>query len=167
MITEKIVKKILLAVAFSAAFATSAFAQTSSSIPPRDPPFGKGIPDNDSMHQPSATGAIAQTGSSIPPRDPPFGKGTPDNDSMHQPSSAGSGYRDSAADEIPPRDPPFGKGELRNETPHQPVTQGKASDGAGKSELPKSAKKETKTKSALKKDKGGTKQDSAPASDTN
>lgn len=122
--------KLLLAVAFCAAVAASANAQTSSSIPPRDPPFGKGIPDNDSMHQPS---------------------------------SAGSGYRDNAADEIPPRDPPFGKGELRNAPVHLPssaVTQG---------ELPKNAKKEARTKSALKKDnpKGSTKQDGAPASDTN
>ena len=163
MITEKIVKKILLAAVFTAAFGATAIAQTGSSIPPRDPPFGKGIPDNDSMHQPSATGAIAQTGSSIPPRDPPFGKGIPDNDSMHQPSTGGS--YGSAADEIPPRDPPFGKGELRSEAPHQ--TQGKTSDGAGNGDAPKSAKKEAKTKSALKKDKGGTKQNSAPASDTN
>jgi hypothetical protein len=104
---ETIVKKILLAAAFSAAFVTGAFAQTSSSVPPRDPPFGKGIPDNDSMHQPSAA-AVAQTSYPVPPRDPPFGKGNAGNDTLHEPSSAGSAHNVSYP--IPPRDPPFGKG---------------------------------------------------------
>ena len=147
--------KLLLAVAFCAAFAASSNAQTSSSIPPRDPPFGKGIPDNDSLHQPSATGAIAQTAYPVPPRDPPFGKGGFDNNTEREPN------RNSAADEsIPPRDPPFGKGSEPAHLPSSTVTQ---------SELPKNAKKEARTKSALKKDnpKGSTKHDGAPASDTN
>src|ERR1700761_3423675 len=97
---ETIVKKILLAAAFSAAFVTGAFAQTSSSVPPRDPPFGKGIPDNDSMRQPSATAAVAQTSYPVPPRDPPFGKGNLDNNTEREPN------RNAATDDnIPPRDP--------------------------------------------------------------
>ena len=123
MITENIVKKILLAAVFTAAFASVAAAQTTYPIPPRDPPFGKGSLDNNTEREPN---------------------------------------RNSAADDnIPPRDPPFGKGELRNDPVHL------SSSAVTQSELPKSAKKEIKTKSALKKDKGGTKQDSTPASDTN
>lgn len=118
-------KKLLLAAAFSVAFASVATAQTSYPVPPRDPPFGKGNLDNTTEREPNRNGA--------------------------------------ADDNIPPRDPPFGKGELRAEPAHLPssaVTQGEA---------PKSAKKEARTKSALKKDnaKTGTKPDSAPASDTN
>ena len=116
-------KKLLWAVAFSAAFASVAAAQTTYPVPPRDPPFGKADLDNNTEREPN---------------------------------------RNSAADDnILPRDPPFGKGELRNGPVHlssSAVTQG---------ELPKSAKKEARTKSALKKDKTGTKQDSAPASETN
>jgi hypothetical protein len=105
-----------------------------------------------------ASVATAQTSYPVAPRDPPFGKGSLDNSTEREPN------RNSAADEyIPPRDPPFGKGELRSETQHQP------SSAVTQSELPKNAKKEARTKSALKKDnsKTGTKPDSAPASETN
>jgi hypothetical protein len=123
MITENIVKKILLAAVFTAAFASVAAAQTTYPIPPRDPPFGKGSLDNNTEREPN---------------------------------------RNSAADDnIPPRDPPFGKGELRSDAAHL------SSSAVTQSELPKNAKKEARTRSALKKDKGGTKQDSTPASDTN
>jgi hypothetical protein len=59
------VKKILLAAALSAAFIAGASAQTwdgygygsgDQSIPPRDPPFGKGNPGNDTMHLPNSAG---------------------------------------------------------------------------------------------------------------
>jgi hypothetical protein len=105
---ENLVKKFLLAAVFNAAFATLAFAQTPSSVPPRDPPFGKGIPDNDSMYLPGARTAAAQASYPVPPRDPPFGKGNAGNDTLHEPSSAGSAHNVSYP--IPPRDPPFGKG---------------------------------------------------------
>jgi hypothetical protein len=166
------VKKILLAAVFAAAFASVAIAQTGSSIPPRDPPFGKGNPDNETMHEPSSAGsAHSDNVESIPPRDPPFGKGNPDNDTMHQPSSAGSAHSDNA-ESIPSRDPPFGKGELRNEPTHLPSsvhTQGKAGADRSKGDVQKSAKsKDAHTMSAAKKDnpKGVAKPDSTPKTDT-
>ena len=46
----------LLAVAFASALTAGAIAQTyDSSIPPRDPAFGKGNADNDTFHQLSET----------------------------------------------------------------------------------------------------------------
>ena len=130
-------KKIVLAAAFAAAFAASAMAQSDSSIPPRDPPFGKG---------------------------------NPGNDTMHEPNSAGSGPSESSPDQIPQRDPPFGRGNAGNDTMHLPsstLTQGKAGDSAAKGEPQKSAKKDARTKSVMKKDtKGGAKPDAAPKSDT-
>jgi hypothetical protein len=131
-LAEKLVKKLLLVAAFSAAFAASAIAQTSYPVPPRDPPFGKGNLDSNTEREPN---------------------------------------RNSSADEsIPPRDPPFGKGELRDDTPHLPssaTAQGKTGDAPGNGDIPTSAKKDARTKSALKKDsaKNGTRQDSAPKSD--
>jgi hypothetical protein len=109
--SEKIVKKFLLAAAFTSVFSVGAIAQTSNqSIPLRDPPFGKGNADNGTMHLPSSA-AIAQTSNqSIPPRDPPFGKGNADNDAMHLPSSAATAH--SSDQIISPRDPPFGKAPL-------------------------------------------------------
>lgn len=78
-------KKILLAAAFSAAFASAAVAQTSYPIPPRDPPFGKGSLDNNTEREPSRNSAADDN---ILPRDPPFGKGELRNDPSHLPSSA-------------------------------------------------------------------------------
>ena len=98
-------KKIILAVAFASVFAAGAIAQ---SVPPRDPPFGKGNAGNDTMHEPSSAGNGYTSNQSIPPRDPPFGKGNASNDTMHEPNSAGNGYTSNQS--IPPRDPPFGKG---------------------------------------------------------
>jgi len=145
---EKLVKKLLLAATLNAAFATVALAQTSSSIPPRDPPFGKGIPDSDSSRQPGITAAASQNTYPVPSRDPPFGKGILDNNTEREPS------RFSSSEESIPRDPPFGKGELRNDAQHLP------NSAATQGEAAKSAKKEARTKSALKKD-------STPKSDTN
>jgi hypothetical protein len=54
-ITEAIVKKILLAAALTAAVVTGATAQTYYDPSPRDPPFGKGNPGNDTYHLPSQT----------------------------------------------------------------------------------------------------------------
>ena len=106
---EKIVKKFLLAAAFTSLLSVGAIAQTSNqSIPPRDPPFGKGNADNDTMHRPSAAGFSHISDQSIPPRDPPFGKGNADNDTMHRPSAAD--FTHTSHQSIPPRDPPFGKG---------------------------------------------------------
>jgi hypothetical protein len=51
-ITEATVKKFLLAAALSSAFITGAMAQTYDPSP-RDPPFGKGNPGNDTYHQQS------------------------------------------------------------------------------------------------------------------
>jgi hypothetical protein len=51
-ITETIVKRFLLAAALTAAFVTGAVAQTYDPSP-RDPPFGKGNPGNDTYHRPS------------------------------------------------------------------------------------------------------------------
>jgi hypothetical protein len=50
-------KTILLAIALASTLVSGAMAQTADpSIPPRDPPFGKGNADNDTFHQPySAT----------------------------------------------------------------------------------------------------------------
>ena len=45
-------KKLLLAVALTSVFASGAIAQSSN--PPRDPPFGKGNADNDTLHQPNS-----------------------------------------------------------------------------------------------------------------
>lgn len=86
-LTEKIVKKFLLAVALTSTFASGAIAQ--SAIPPRDPPFGKGM-GNDTPQQSAGTSSHLPSSWSqnIPPRDPPFGKGNADNDTLHQPSSA-------------------------------------------------------------------------------
>jgi hypothetical protein len=53
-ITEAIVKKFLLAAALTSAFVTGAMAQTYDPSP-RDPPFGKGNPGNDTYHLPSQT----------------------------------------------------------------------------------------------------------------
>lgn len=47
-------KKFLLAVALSSAFVTGAIAQTYDPSP-RDPPFGKANPDNDTFHLPNQT----------------------------------------------------------------------------------------------------------------
>jgi hypothetical protein len=107
--SEKIVKKFLLAAAFTSVFSVGAIAQTSNQgIPPRDPPFGKGNADNDTLHRPSSAGFAHTSYQSIPPRDPPFGKGNADNDTMHLPSSAATVHTSHQG--IPPRDPPFGKG---------------------------------------------------------
>ena len=107
--SEKIVKKFLLAAALTSVFSVGAIAQTSNqSIPPRDPPFGKGNADNDTMHLPSSAGTAHSSDQIIPPRDPPFGKGNAGNDTMHLPSSATTAH--SSDQIIPPRDPPFGKG---------------------------------------------------------
>jgi hypothetical protein len=54
-ITEAIVKKILLAAALTAAVVTGATAQTYYDPSPRDPPFGKGNPGNDTYHLPNQT----------------------------------------------------------------------------------------------------------------
>ena len=48
-------KKILLAAALTAAVVTGATAQTYYDPSPRDPPFGKGNPGNDTYHLPSQT----------------------------------------------------------------------------------------------------------------
>jgi hypothetical protein len=47
-------RTILLAMVFASALTAGAIAQNSDqSIPPRDPPFGKGNADNDTFHLPS------------------------------------------------------------------------------------------------------------------
>ena len=51
-ITEAIVKKFLLAAALTS-FVTGAMAQTYYDPSPRDPPFGKGNPGNDTYHLPN------------------------------------------------------------------------------------------------------------------
>jgi hypothetical protein len=48
------VKKLLLAAALSSAFVTGAIAQTYDPSP-RDPPFGKGNPGNDTFHRTNQT----------------------------------------------------------------------------------------------------------------
>jgi hypothetical protein len=120
---ETIVKKFLLTAAFAGAFASGAIAQTPNpNLAPRDPPFGKGNPGNDTMHEPNSAGSAhsdISSDQSIPPRDPPFGRGNAGNDTTHLPSSAG--------------------------------TRGMAGDGA-KSEMSKATKKIAATKSAMKKD---------------
>jgi hypothetical protein len=50
---EAIVKKFLLAAALTAAVVTGATAQTYYDPSPRDPPFGKGNPGNDTYHLPN------------------------------------------------------------------------------------------------------------------
>ena len=56
-ITETIVRTFLLVAAFASALTAGAIAQTyDPSIPPRDPPFGKGNADNDTFHLPSQAG---------------------------------------------------------------------------------------------------------------
>jgi hypothetical protein len=53
-IIEAIMRTILLAMVFASALTAGAIAQTSDqSIPPRDPPFGKGNAENDTFHLPS------------------------------------------------------------------------------------------------------------------
>jgi hypothetical protein len=52
---EAIVKKFLLAAALTAAVVTGASAQTYYDPSPRDPPFGKGNPGNDTYHLPNQT----------------------------------------------------------------------------------------------------------------
>lgn len=52
--TEAIVQKFLLAAALTTAFVTGAIAQTYDPSP-RDPPFGKGNPGNDTYHLPNQT----------------------------------------------------------------------------------------------------------------
>jgi hypothetical protein len=55
-ITEAMMRTLVLAAVFASALTAGAMAQTyDSSIPPRDPPFGKGNADNDTFHQPSQT----------------------------------------------------------------------------------------------------------------
>jgi hypothetical protein len=55
-ITETIVRTFLLAAAFASALTAGAIAQTyDPSIPPRDPPFGKGNPGNDTYNLPNQT----------------------------------------------------------------------------------------------------------------
>jgi len=51
-ITEATVKTFLLAVALASTLTAGAMAQTYDPSP-RDPPFGKGNPGNDTYHQPS------------------------------------------------------------------------------------------------------------------
>jgi hypothetical protein len=153
------VKKFLLAVAFTAVFAGGAMAQSSNSgLAPRDPPFGKGNPGNDTMDEPSSAGSghsYSSSDQSIPPRDPPFGKGNLSNDTMHEPNSAGSAYSHPPSDQSVPRDPPFGKGNAGNDTMHEPSS----ADIRGVSgDTPKP--KKAKTKSAMKKD--NTRKDTAP-----
>jgi hypothetical protein len=52
---EASVKKFLLAAALTAAVVTGATAQTYYDPSPRDPPFGKGNPGNDTYHLPNQT----------------------------------------------------------------------------------------------------------------
>jgi hypothetical protein len=88
-ITETIVKTFLLAVTLICAFSSGAFAQTSNTgLAPRDPPFGKGNPGNDTMNEPNASGSLHGPSVQSIPREPPFGKGDAENDTMHLPSSA-------------------------------------------------------------------------------
>ena len=84
-VVEILVKKLLLAAAFSTAFAASAIAQGTYPVPPRDPPFGKGNLDNNTEREPNRNSAADDN---IPPRDPPFGKGELRNEPGHLPSSA-------------------------------------------------------------------------------
>ena len=84
-VAENLVKKLLLAAAFSTAFAASAIAQDAYPVPPRDPPFGKGSLDNSTEREPNRNSGADEN---IPPRDPPFGKGELRNEPAHLPSSA-------------------------------------------------------------------------------
>src|ERR1700722_6451123 len=54
-ITEATVRTFLLAAALTAAVVTGATAQTYYDPSPRDPPFGKGNPGNDTYHLPNQT----------------------------------------------------------------------------------------------------------------
>ena len=89
---------------------------------PREPAFGKGNADNDTMHEPNSAGSkySYSPGNPISPRDPPFGKGDADNDTSHLPSSA--------------------------------TTRGMASDGATKSTKKNAATKSAMKKDTTKKD---------------
>lgn len=60
--TETIVKKFLLAAAFTSAFAAGAIAQNAN-LPPRDPPFGKAPLTNDTVQEPApaTTRGVATT----------------------------------------------------------------------------------------------------------
>ena len=116
--SEGPLKKLVLIAALGAVLGGCSAAQNTpqadSGLAPRDPPFGKGLASNDTMHLPSGSGTSQSYGRSsyqIPPRDPPFGKGLASNDTMHLPSGddASQSYSQSS-DPIPPRDPPFGKG---------------------------------------------------------
>jgi hypothetical protein len=127
------VKKLLLAVAFSTAFAAGAIAQTSYPVPPRDPPFGKGGLDNNTEREPNYNGSSDEH---IPPRDPPFGKADLGYGTAHLPSSAST--QDNAS-----TDP--GKGEIQKTA--------KSKDARNKSALKKdNAKSGTKPDSAPKSD---------------
>jgi len=121
------VKKIVLAAVFAAAFAAGAIAQTSYPVPPRDPPFGKGNLDNNTEREPNYNGSSDED---IPSRDPPFGKGSLGNEAVHLPSSATTQGKAS-------EDP--GKGELQKST--------KSKDARNKSAL-----KKDNTKGATKQD---------------
>jgi hypothetical protein len=63
------VKKFLLAAEFTSAY------NSNNGLSPRDPPFGKGNAENDTMHQPNSARAAHTSSQSILPKDPPFGKG--------------------------------------------------------------------------------------------
>ena len=54
-ITEAILRTFLLAAALTAVVVTGATAQTYYDPSPRDPPFGKGNPGNDTYHLPNQT----------------------------------------------------------------------------------------------------------------
>jgi len=68
---EAIVKKFLLAAALTAAVVTGATAQTYYDPSPRDPPFGKGSPGNDTYHLPNQSDlGWSTTGSNVTYGDP-------------------------------------------------------------------------------------------------
>jgi hypothetical protein len=72
-IKEAIMRTILLAAVFASALTAGAIAQTpDQSIPPRDPPFGKGNADNDTFHLPSGGGRYFSGYSDIAPGYSPF-----------------------------------------------------------------------------------------------
>ena len=109
-------KKLILAAALISALAACSAAPSAPNladqgVPPRDPPFGKGLASNDAANQPSSAGAGYTSSQVIPPRDPPFGRGNSGNDTMHQPSGGLTAQNYGSSDQsIPPRDQPFGKG---------------------------------------------------------
>jgi hypothetical protein len=150
-----IVKKLLSAVAMTFVFAGSAMAQSDTGLAPRDPPFGKGNPANDTMHEPDSGGSLFGSGGSL------FG--------------VGGLFGPAANQSIPPRDPPYGKGNAGNDTMREPNAADlrRVADDTTTSETPKSTKtksdgKKKAAKSAKKKDPaaGGAKQDGAPKTDT-